>query len=146
MAPSCFDLLDRHVVAGHADDVALTHETTTWTYARLLEEVAAFGGVLRHCGVAPGDQVGITLDPGPRLVVAVLAAGRVGARHTFGAEGAVVVGDVVTVAEEEYDWDVLMRAGRTDPAPVDEGTEVSPYDERTRTLLGPLESGGTVSL
>ena len=54
MPATCFDALDRHIVAGGADRPALVAGTTTWTCARLLEEVAAFGGVLRHCGVRAG--------------------------------------------------------------------------------------------
>ena len=54
---TCFNALDRHVINGRADQPALVHEsaysglTTTLTYAQLLEQVAAFAGALRACGV-----------------------------------------------------------------------------------------------
>lgn len=167
MSPSCFDLIDRHVVAGHADDLALRAGATRWSYARLLEEVAAFGGALRHCGVVPGDPVGVVLPTGSELVVAVLACARIGGEHRYAADAGVVVtastegvvtdADVVLVKQvagqevpladgREFDWDVVLRAGRTDPAPCLEGAVLTPYDDRTRALLEPLLEGGTVDL
>ena len=166
-SPTCFDLLDVHVVGGRADAEAVRWDAGSWTYARLLEEVAAFGGVLRHCGVTPGDRVDLLLPESAELVVAVLACARVGAVHGFGAgEAAVLVTDsdgpvqdapVVLVKQRpgaarelvegrDYDWDVVLRAGRTDPAPHADGAAVTPYDDRTRGLLEPLLGGGTVSL
>ena len=171
MTATCFDALDRHVIAGAADHTALTDGTTTWSYARLLEEVAAFGGVLRHCGVAAGDRVGVTMPEVPEVVVAVLACARIGATHDLGATEAKVVvtasseGSVLAAADAEvvlvkqvpgaenelveehhHDWDVVMRAGRTDPAACVEGATVAPYDERTRAWVEPLLGGGTVEL
>jgi propionyl-CoA synthetase len=166
---ACFDLLDRHVVQGHADSEALRDGTASWSYARLLEEVAAFGGVLRHCGVRPGDVVDVVLPESAELVVAVLACGRIGAEHRYAAgDAAVMVTDstrpapaesaaaVVLVKQRaephelregrDYDWDVVMRAGRTDPAACEAGATLTPYDERTRALVGPLLERGTVQL
>lgn len=166
-SPTCFDLLDVHVVAGRADAEALRWDGGSWTFAQLLEEVAAFGGVLRHCGVTPGDRVDLVLPESAELVVAVLACARIGAEHGFGAgEAAVLVTDsdggvhdapVVLVKQRpgaarelvegrDYDWDVVLRAGRTDPAPHEDGAVVTPYDDRTRGLLEPLRHGEAVSL
>ena len=39
----CFNALDRHVVHGRADEPAIANDRQT-SYARLLEDVAAFGG------------------------------------------------------------------------------------------------------
>ena len=171
MRPTCFELLDRHVVGGHADRAALRAGTTTWTYARLLEEVAAFGGVLRHCGVSRGDRVGVALPASPERLVAVLACARIGAIHDLdGGDAKVLLTSstdvtalrdadvevvlVKQVAGEEaalrdgrdYDWDVVMRAGRTDPAACVEGATVTPYDEQTRAWLEPLLRGATLDL
>ncbi len=169
-SPSCFDLLDAHVVGGRADAEALRWDGGSWTYARLLEEVAAFGGVLRHCGVSKGDRVDVLLPESAELVVALLATARIGAEHAWGTgEAAVLVTDsdggeaeapeapVVLVKQRpgaaralvegrDYDWDVVLRAGRTDPAPQAGGAVVTPYDERTRAVLAALLDGGTVSL
>ena len=51
------------------------------TFARLLEEVAAFGGVLRAFGVGPGERVLSRLPMGSHGLVAALATARLGAAH-----------------------------------------------------------------
>ena len=114
----CFNALDRHVVRGRADDIALGGEKPM-TYARLLEEVAAFGGVLGAFGVKSGDQVRTGLTGRDGLVV-LLACLRVGAILVLDETEAVTMpgGGVVRrdPTGDELDWDVVLRAGRTDPA------------------------------
>ena len=50
---TCYNALDRHVIAGNADELALIHdsavtgEVRTFTYAQLLDEVARAAGVLQ---------------------------------------------------------------------------------------------------
>jgi hypothetical protein len=132
----CFNALDRHVVRGRADQVALrvdrlTAGRTELTYARLLEEVAAFGGVLRILGVETGERVTSRLPMGLRGLVAALAAARLGAVHEVAAPSG---SEVPRAPEapgtkeltEDLDWDLLMRAGRTDPAPVVEVPVTAP--------------------
>ena len=173
---TCFNALDRHVVRGHGDRTALVYDSAvadvkkSFTYAELLEQVAAFAGALRGFGVGPGDRVVIYLPMIPEAVVAMLACARLGAVHSvvFGGfaprELAVRIDDarpkvVVTascgieptrvveykpivdraleMAEHEpdavvlkqrpqvaaemreprdVDWDLAMKAGRSDPA------------------------------
>lgn len=85
---TCYNALDRHVIAGHADRVALIHDSpvtgslTRLTYAELLERVAAFAGALRGLGVEPGDRVVISMPMIPEAVVAMLACARIGAVHS----------------------------------------------------------------
>ena len=169
MSPTCFDALDRQVIAGHADRVALRAAGRDWTCAQLLEEVAAFGGVLRHCGVVAGDRIAVSLPASPEQVVAVLACARIGATHDLdGGPAKVLVtastritatedAEVVLVKQlpgeetalrdgRDYDWDVVMRAGRTDPAACVEGATLTPYDDQTRALLEPLLSGEVLDL
>ncbi|NLG20825.1 MAG: propionyl-CoA synthetase [Actinomycetales bacterium] len=84
----CFNALDRHVVQGRADQTALIYDSPVtgtqrrYTYAQLLDEVARFGGVLRHLGVGPGDRVVIYLPMIPEAVIAMLACARIGAVHS----------------------------------------------------------------
>ncbi len=173
---TCFNALDRHVVRGAGDQAALIYDSAvtgdrrTYTYAQLLAEVAAFGGVLRGLGVEKGDRVVVYLPMIPEAVIAMLACARIGAVHSvvFGgfapqelavriddarpkvvvtascgiepsrvveykpildkaleraqhAPSAVVLKQrpqaVATLVEgRDLDWDVAMRAGRTDPA------------------------------
>ncbi len=85
---TCYNALDRHVVGGRADQAALIYDSPvtgvkqTFTYAELLEQVAAFGGALRQLGVGPGDRVLIYLPMVPEAVVAMLACARIGAVHS----------------------------------------------------------------
>ena len=85
---TCYNALDRHVIAGRADQPALIYDSPvtgterSYTYAELLELVARFAGVLRTLGVAPGDRVVIYLPMVPEAVVAMLACARIGAIHS----------------------------------------------------------------
>jgi propionyl-CoA synthetase len=173
---TCYNALDRHVAAGHADRTALVYDSAvadtrrSYTYAQLLEEVAAFGGALEAVGVGKGDRVVIYMPMIPEAVVAMLGCARIGAVHSvvFGGfaphELAIRIDDAQpkvlvtascglepsrTVEYKPYvdralelaghrpdavvlkqrpqveasmqegrdlDWDVLMRAGRANPA------------------------------
>ncbi len=85
---TCYNALDRHVVAGHADRAALIYDSPvtgskqTLTYAELLEKVAAFAGALAGFGVEKGDRVVIYMPMIPEAVVAMLACARIGAVHS----------------------------------------------------------------
>jgi propionyl-CoA synthetase len=85
---TCYNALDRHVVNGRADQPALVYDSpvtgssATYTYAQLLEQVAAFAGALRALGVVKGDRVVIYMPMVPEAVVAMLACARLGAVHS----------------------------------------------------------------
>ena len=85
---TCYNALDRHVVAGHGDRAALIYDSPvtgtkqTFTYADLVEKVATFAGALRGFGVEKGDRVVIYMPMIPEAVVAMLACARIGAVHS----------------------------------------------------------------
>jgi propionyl-CoA synthetase len=85
---TCYNALDRHVVAGHADRTALIYDSPVtdtvrrYSYAQLLEQVAAFAGVLRGFGVEKGDRVVVYMPMIPEAVIAMLACARLGAVHS----------------------------------------------------------------
>src|SRR5665648_423606 len=85
---TCYNALDRHVDAGHGDQVALIYDsplagsTRTYTYRELLDETARFAGVLRGLGVEKGDRVVIYMPMVPEAVIAMLASARLGAVHS----------------------------------------------------------------
>jgi len=85
---TCYNAVDRHVVAGHGDRAALIYDSPvtgtqrTFSYAELLEQVAAFAGALRAFGVEKGDRVVISMPMIPEAVVAMLACARLGAVHS----------------------------------------------------------------
>ncbi len=85
---TCYNALDRHVVAGRGDQAALVYDSPvtgtqrTLTYAQLLEQVARFAGVLAALGVGQGDRVVVYMPMVPEAVVAMLACARIGAVHS----------------------------------------------------------------
>ena len=84
----CANALDRHVAAGHGDRAALIYDSPvtgtkrTYTYARLLDEVARFAGVLAGLGVGRGDRVVVYMPMVPEAAIAMLACARLGAVHS----------------------------------------------------------------
>ena len=79
--------LDRHVAAGHGDQVAIHFEgepgdTRDLTYADLLREVSKAAHALTELGVRAGDRVAIYLPMIPETAVAMLACARIGAPHS----------------------------------------------------------------
>jgi propionyl-CoA synthetase len=85
---TCFNALDRHVLAGRGDQPAIHHDSPvtgtrrTLSYAELLDEVARFAGALRSLGVEQGDRVVVYMPMVPEAVVAMLACARIGAVHS----------------------------------------------------------------
>jgi len=141
MTPNvCFALLDAAVIGGRGEDPVVDR----MTHARLLEEVAALGGVLRHLGVGVGVPVVIDLEDDLDAVVAALASARIGGvvtpqddpsapvvltskTSTVGASGRTRVVRGEEVREPDLEWGVMMRAGRTDPAACEVLDPVSSY-------------------
>ena len=101
-----YNCLDRHVLAGHGDKVAIHWEgepgdIRTITYQDLLDEVSKFANVLTSLGVAKGDRVNIYLPMIPEAAVAMLACARIGAPHSvvFGGFSAQALADRINDAE-----------------------------------------------
>lgn len=144
-----FAVLDHPVISGRAEEPFVVAAGRSWTHARLLEEVGALAGVLRHLGVVPGERVLLDLADEHDLeaVLAALAAARLGGVVTTSGESAVVVcshgspavptgeaprlvralDPAQPVVEPDLDWAVMLRAGRTDPAPAAVLDAASPY-------------------
>jgi acetyl-CoA synthetase len=79
--------VDRHVAAGHGDQVAYHFEgepgdTRDITYAELLVQVSRAANALESLGVTAGDRVAIYLPMIPEAAVAMLACARIGAVHS----------------------------------------------------------------
>ncbi len=82
-----YNCLDRHVLAGHGDRVALHWEgepgdSRTLTYAELTTEVKRAANLLASLGIGQGDRVAIYLPVIPEAVIAMLAVARLGAVHS----------------------------------------------------------------
>ena len=82
-----YNCLDRHVLAGNGDRVAIYWEgepgdSRAITYAELTAEVKRAANVLTKLGVNAGDRVAIYLPMIPEAVIAMLAVARIGAVHS----------------------------------------------------------------
>src|SRR5918994_1580076 len=82
-----YNCVDRHVEAGHGDQVAYYWEgepaddIRTITYAQLKDEVCKAANALTELGVQTGDRVAIYMPMIPETVFAMLACARIGAVH-----------------------------------------------------------------
>jgi len=85
---TCFNALDRHVMAGRGDQTAIIHDSpvtnsiTKYSYKELLDLVSRFAGALKGLGVAKGDTVIIYMPMIPQAAIAMLACARLGAVHS----------------------------------------------------------------
>ncbi|HSK22604.1 MAG TPA: acetate--CoA ligase, partial [Egicoccus sp.] len=101
-----FNCLDRHVEAGHGDQVAYHWEgepgdTRTITYAQLLDDVQRTANALKELGVGKGDRVAVYLGMVPELPTIMLACARLGAIHSvvFGGFSAAALRDRINDSE-----------------------------------------------
>jgi propionyl-CoA synthetase len=85
---TCFNALDRHVLAGRGQQLALIHDSpltgsiSRFTYAELLARVERVANMLAAWGVGKGDRVIIYMPAVPEAVIAMLAVARLGALHS----------------------------------------------------------------
>ena len=88
MVNTCWNAVDRHVLAGRGDQIAIVHEspitlsTKGITYKQLQDRVASLAGALRMRGVEKGDRVIIYMPMIPEALEAMLACARLGAIHS----------------------------------------------------------------
>ncbi|MDN5806290.1 MAG: acetate--CoA ligase [Brevibacterium sp.] len=82
-----YNCLDRHVIAGNGDRVAINFEgepgdSRSFTFAELLAEVSKAANTLTDLGVKAGDRVAIYLPMIPEAMISMLACARLGAAHS----------------------------------------------------------------
>jgi acetyl-CoA synthetase len=101
-----YNCLDRHVNAGHGDQVAFYWEgepgdARVLTYADLLAETCRLANALKSLGVKKGDRVAVYLGMVPELAISLLACARIGAAHSvvFGGFSAQSLKDRINDAE-----------------------------------------------
>ena len=132
-----YNCLDRHVLAGQGDKVAIHFEgepgdTRALTYTQLLDETQRFANVLKGLGVQKGDRVNIYLPMIPEAAIAMLACARIGAAHSvvFGGFSSQSLSDRINDAEAKVliTADGGYRRGEVFPlkAAADEALESTP--------------------
>ncbi|WP_109524550.1 acetate--CoA ligase, partial [Nocardia aurea] len=82
-----YNCLDRHVLDGHGDQVAIHFEgepgdTRAITYTELLTEVSRAANYLTELGLVTGDRVAIYMPMIPEAIIAILACARLGLPHS----------------------------------------------------------------
>ncbi|MFR9752618.1 acetate--CoA ligase [Nocardia sp. 004] len=82
-----YNCVDRHVLAGHGDQVAIHWEgepgdSRAITYRELLAEVSRAANYLTELGLVAGDRVAIYMPMIPEAIVAMLACARLGLPHS----------------------------------------------------------------
>ncbi|MGZ4785462.1 MAG: acetate--CoA ligase, partial [Acidimicrobiales bacterium] len=101
-----YNCVDRHVAAGHGEQVAFHWEGEPGdrreiTYAQLQTDVCKAANALKALGVNKGDRVAIYMGMVPELPIAMLACARIGAVHSvvFGGFTAQSLQDRINDAE-----------------------------------------------
>ena len=85
---TCFNALDRHVVEGNGDRVALIYDSAMlnvqkkYSYQELTKEVSILAGALQRQGITKGDRIIIYMPMIPEAIMAMLACARIGAIHS----------------------------------------------------------------
>ena len=88
MGNTCWNAVDRHVLAGRGAQAAIIHDSPvtrtkhTITYAELQDRVARLAGALKAKGITKGDRVIIYMPMVPEALEAMLACARLGAIHS----------------------------------------------------------------
>ncbi|KAA1398074.1 AMP-binding protein [Aeromicrobium ginsengisoli] len=149
MASLIYRVLDEHVIHGLADNLAIEDERGTMSYAELLHESASVAGAFTNIGIVAGTGVQLDVPQGRELVVAVLALARLGAVPHGDAELRLVgVPPVLHTPDTEVTWDLLIHAGRMDPAQAP-ATDPKGYEALMREaypdIFQALEAGETVT-
>ncbi len=133
-----YNCVDRHVEAGHGEQVAFHWEgepgdTRTITYADLKREVCKTANALIELGVGAGDRVAIQMPMIPEAVFSMLACARLGAMHSvvFGgfSPGALKARIEDAEAKLLITSDGQFRRGK--PAPMKENTDQATAETST---------------
>ncbi|NLG55460.1 MAG: acetate--CoA ligase [Rhodococcus sp.] len=82
-----YNCVDRHVLAGNGDRVAIHFEgepgdTRDVTYSQLLAEVSQAANTFTELGLVAGDRVAIYMPMIPEAIVTMLACARLGLTHS----------------------------------------------------------------
>ena len=85
----CYNALDRHVEAGHGDNIAFIYDSVylklidKWTYSDVLNRVGRLASILKKkFNIQKGDRVLLYMPMIPASAFAMLACTRIGAIHS----------------------------------------------------------------
>jgi propionyl-CoA synthetase len=134
---TCFNMLDRHVRDGRAEQLALvydspvTNQVRTYTYRDLLDRTARVAGALQREGVRKGDRVIIYMPMVPEAVMAMMACARIGAVHSV-VFGGFAANELATRIEDCQAKLVISASCGIEPNRI---VEYKPLLDRALTML-----------
>src|SRR5437588_7364610 len=85
---TCWNAVDRHVMAGRGEQAAIIYDSPlagqkrVISYHRLQTETQVLSAILRNFGVEKGDRVILYMPMVPEAVIGMLACARIGAIHS----------------------------------------------------------------
>ena len=85
---TCFNAVDRHVLAGNGDRTAIIYDSPVtetirkYSYSELQDRVSKTAGFLKDLGVGKGDTVLVYMPMIPEALISMLACARLGAVHS----------------------------------------------------------------
>ncbi|MBU4574508.1 MAG: propionyl-CoA synthetase, partial [Desulfarculus sp.] len=85
---TCYNAVDRHVLAGRGDQAAIIYDSPVTgvvqeiTYSQFQDQVSRLAGGLLSLGVKKGDTVVVYMPMVPQALTAMLACARIGAIHS----------------------------------------------------------------
>jgi propionyl-CoA synthetase len=85
---TCYNAVDRHVIAGRGEQIALIYDSPVTktkrhiSYSELLSETIATARMIKDAGVRKGDRVIIYMPMIPEAIISMLACARIGAIHS----------------------------------------------------------------
>ena len=85
---SCFNAVDRHVLAGRREQTAIQYESpitgrsASMSYGELKKQTEKFAGMLNEQGLKKGDRVIIYMPMIKEAVIAMLGCARIGVVHS----------------------------------------------------------------
>eukprot|EP00592_Proboscia_alata_P021915 CAMPEP_0194402682 /NCGR_PEP_ID=MMETSP0176-20130528/1337_1 /TAXON_ID=216777 /ORGANISM="Proboscia alata, Strain PI-D3" /LENGTH=668 /DNA_ID=CAMNT_0039200129 /DNA_START=31 /DNA_END=2037 /DNA_ORIENTATION=+ len=114
---ACYNAVDRHVLNGKGDDVAIIWEgdeptsVERITFNTLLSEVSKIANAMKSQGVKRGDVVTIYMPMVPQVAYTMLACARIGAVHSviFAGFSADAISDRIFYSESK--WVVTSTGG-----------------------------------
>jgi acetyl-CoA synthetase len=151
----CFNAVDRHVLAGNGDVIALIFEPDDAagevrhiSYAQLQSEVIRMANTLKKMGVKRGDRVTIYMPMIPEGAFAMLACARIGAVHSVifgGFSPEAIAGRIEDCAS---DWvicaDEGLRGGKT--IPLKSNVDAALVKSPVKSVLVIRHTGGAVAM
>ncbi|GAA0478044.1 acetate--CoA ligase [Streptomyces olivaceiscleroticus] len=148
-----YNCVDRHVAAGHGEQVAFHWEgepgdTRTITYADLRREVCRTANALLSLGLTAGDRVAIQLPMIPEAVFAMLACARLGLPHSvvFGGFSPAALRSRIADAEAKLLITADGQYRRGTAVPMKDGTDEATADTPSiEHVLVVRRTGGEVA-